>query len=245
MMSAMVSKRRLPHGIPPVRCSATAKQTGKPCRRWATVGSMTCYHHGGYAGQVIDRAERRIIEMQLAELSLRKSRAEQFSDARHVSWLWMTSYHNRAAEAVLDGRQPDADDIRAAMHGAKSVARIGALEAAMGVDDQVARNLQLEGDLVGAAISAGMDWLADALDGETAVRVRIGLLQRAHDALVALEDPDTELPGAEPPPFRLALVEQIPRELEPAPVPTTLANASDDELEEEVIRRLRERGEVA
>jgi hypothetical protein len=43
----------------------------------------------------------------------------------------------------------------------------------------------------------------------------------------------------------LALVEQIPRELEPAPESTTLADVSDDALEEEVIRRLRERGEVA
>jgi hypothetical protein len=212
MMSAMVSKRRLPHGVPPVRCSARSKGTGKRCRRYATVGSTTCYHHGGYAPQVIDRAEQRIIQQQLEELA---------------------------------GERQDLGDIAAALHGAKTVARIGALEASMGVDDQLARNLQLEGDLVGAAISAGLDWLSGALDGETAVRVRIGLLQRAHEALVALEDPDTPLPDTAPPGFKLALVEQLPRELESAPEPTRLADVSDDDLETEVIRRLRERGEVA
>jgi hypothetical protein len=51
------------------------------------------------------------------------------------------------------------------------VGRIGQLEAQMGVDDAIARNLQLEGELVSRAISAGLDWLSDALDGETAVRV--------------------------------------------------------------------------
>jgi hypothetical protein len=203
--------------------------------------------HGGFSPQAIDRAEQRIIELQLEEVTPRKSRAEALADARHTSWTWMVAYHNRAAAAVLDGERPDPDDVAAALHGAKTVARIGQLEAAMGVDDQLARNLQLEGDLVGAAISAGMDWLAGALDQDTAVRVRIGALQAAHAALAALEDPDTVLPDAEPPPFRLALVEQVsPREIEPEMAPSsTLADVSDDELETEVIRRLRERGEVA
>jgi hypothetical protein len=239
-------KRRLPHGIVPTQCTARSKGTGERCRRYATVGATTCYHHGGWRSAVVEAGERRVIEMQLEEVAPRGSRAEQLANARHVSWLWMVDYHNRAASAALAGERPDPDDVAAALHGARSVARIGQLEAAMGLDDALTRNLQLEGELVSRAISAGLDWLAGALDGETAVRVRIGLLQRAHDALVALEDPDTELPDAAPPPFRLALVEQVPRELEPVPEPTTtLANVSDDELEEEVIRRLRERGEVA
>jgi hypothetical protein len=237
--------RQMPHGIPPARCVAVAKSTGRKCQRWATVGGQVCYHHGGHAGQVIDRAERRIIEMQLQELAPRKSRAEQLADARHIAYVWMVDYHNKAADDVLAGERPNPDDIAAALHGAKTVSRVAQLEAQMGVDDQLARNLQLEGDLVATAISAGMDWLAGALDQETGVRVRIGALQAAHAALVALEDPDTPLPDAEPPPFRLALVEQVsPRELEPVPS-STLADVSDDELEEEVIRRLRERGEVA
>jgi hypothetical protein len=73
----MTMPRRYPHGVVPTKCTAVAKHTGKPCRRWATVGSMTCYHHGGNAGQVIDRAERRIIEMQLEEVAPRKSRRRE------------------------------------------------------------------------------------------------------------------------------------------------------------------------
>jgi len=69
-----------------------------------------------------------------------------------------------------------------------------------------------------------------------------------HSELNDDDDPNAQLPDAEPPPFRLALVESVPREIEPvletAPSPM-LADVSDDELEEEVIRRLRERGEVA
>ena len=60
-----------------------------------------------------------------------------------------------------------------------------------------------------------------------------------------MEDPDTQLPDAPPPGFKLALVEQLPRELDPAPELTTLADLSDDDLETEILRRLRERGEVA
>jgi hypothetical protein len=83
----------------------------------------------------------------------------------------MLDAHNRAASAVLACETPDPNEVAAALHGAKTVGRIGQLEAQMGVDDAIARNLQLEGELVSRAISAGLDWLSDALDGETAVRV--------------------------------------------------------------------------
>jgi len=29
------------------RCTATSKQTGKRCKRWATKGKKVCYYHGG------------------------------------------------------------------------------------------------------------------------------------------------------------------------------------------------------
>ena len=43
------------------RCSATSKQTGKPCRAWAIEGGKVCISHGGRAKQVQAKAAERLL----------------------------------------------------------------------------------------------------------------------------------------------------------------------------------------
>jgi hypothetical protein len=45
-----------------VRCSATAKSTGRRCRRHALAGAAVCAKHGGAAPQVARRARARLLD---------------------------------------------------------------------------------------------------------------------------------------------------------------------------------------
>jgi hypothetical protein len=58
--------RRRPAGLPPTKCSATAKSTGKPCEQWSVVGGVTCWHHGAN-GKVRANADMRITLAQLLD----------------------------------------------------------------------------------------------------------------------------------------------------------------------------------
>lgn len=47
----------------PKKCSATSKQSGKRCGRWAIPGGTVCPMHGGKAPQVAAKAEQRLSEL--------------------------------------------------------------------------------------------------------------------------------------------------------------------------------------
>jgi hypothetical protein len=50
-------------GYPPkTRCGATARTTGKPCRRWALVAQARCRLHGGATPGALRAAEQRMQE---------------------------------------------------------------------------------------------------------------------------------------------------------------------------------------
>ncbi|SCG64013.1 hypothetical protein [Micromonospora halophytica] len=46
-----MSSRARRQNPPPVKCSGTAKHTGKACKHWAVPGLTTCKHHGGLGGR--------------------------------------------------------------------------------------------------------------------------------------------------------------------------------------------------
>jgi hypothetical protein len=54
-------------GIPPMRCVATAKSTGRRCGRWALVGQTCCDLHTGWAPQSVAAADRRSVVAQLLQ----------------------------------------------------------------------------------------------------------------------------------------------------------------------------------
>jgi hypothetical protein len=48
-----------------VRCRATSKRTGLPCRAYAISGGYVCWAHGGAIGQVRAAAQRRLAAWKL------------------------------------------------------------------------------------------------------------------------------------------------------------------------------------
>lgn len=53
-------------GIPPTLCTAKTR-AGEPCKNYCSVGRVTCYLHGGAAGQVVRKAEERLTFAQLLQ----------------------------------------------------------------------------------------------------------------------------------------------------------------------------------
>jgi hypothetical protein len=51
-------------GVPSMRCTATAKHTGRRCRNWAVVGTTVCHSHG-VTGAGIRKADERLTLAQL------------------------------------------------------------------------------------------------------------------------------------------------------------------------------------
>lgn len=65
---------------PKVNCRATAKGSGKPCRRPAIAGGFVCRNHGGKAPQVIAKAQERLADLIDPDRLLRTAAALAYSD---------------------------------------------------------------------------------------------------------------------------------------------------------------------
>lgn len=61
------SRQTATPGIPPMRCTATAKSTGQRCRRWALVGQTVCDLHGGKNPAGERARDRRLAVAQLLQ----------------------------------------------------------------------------------------------------------------------------------------------------------------------------------
>jgi hypothetical protein len=227
--------RNLMHGVPPQKCSARSQQSGERCGNWAIPGSPAgvCRWHG--ARESPD--DRRPI-------------GEIMREAVHIQDCLMRDAARPYYEGqplTLDERNRLSDRAKVALHMAKVTVDAG-VEVALVREFE--RNAELEGQLIARAIGAVVHGLTDTLGSGHAVDLNVWALNVAHDALVAAEaspDGDWESPSVPPLPFGLAVVEPGPgRKVEPAALPSRpLVDASDDELEEEILRRLKERGEVA
>ena len=74
------------------RCSATSKQTGKPCRAWAIEGGKVCISHGGRAKQVAAKAAERLLtarirgELAKAEITPITDPAAAYADLAGEQW---------------------------------------------------------------------------------------------------------------------------------------------------------------
>jgi hypothetical protein len=193
------------------------------------VGTTVCIIHGGKAPQTLDRAAGDVVLAQLddprlRELAPRLSRTEQLADARYSAWVWMRFYHNAASDAVLAGERPDPDDVRSAQLGARNVARIGKLEADIGVDEEMTRRLELEGRLLVLVVDAVASGLAGTLPAPHAERLHLWMMETARDRLLALNPKtvgEAEAVTVDPasPPFRLMLAPAIEGEVVPSSNP--------------------------
>jgi len=65
---------------PKVKCKATSKGTGQPCKRPAIPGGFVCRNHGGCAPQVKAAAQERLADLIDPDRALRTAAALAYSD---------------------------------------------------------------------------------------------------------------------------------------------------------------------
>jgi hypothetical protein len=260
--------RRHPAGIPPIRCTATSRRTGERCRLWAVPGTNVCATPGhGLTAKLSGRPQERVTLAQLEDAEVRgyalpRTRAERLSLALTVATYWTLDNHLRAA---AQGDEHDRDDETAALDGARLVGRLERYAADIGVDEALVRNQELESRLLVLVFDAVAHGLTASLPPDHRDRLYVWMLETARDRMLAL-DPQTrdeaDAITVEPmtPPFRLMLAPPIEGEVvhdsaDPAPEdaaiarartrlapnPADLAAFTDDELADEIERRLAER----
>jgi hypothetical protein len=148
--------RRHPHGIPPVKCSATAKRTGEPCRQFAVVGGTVCYHHGAN-GHVMNAAERRVTLAQLRERDPRNP-MEIVLDMTHKLDVITEAYQDELLANVEDISDEQVDRLiqlsSTTHHLASTAINTKAHEKiALAFD----RHVDVLGQMVNTAIDAALD----------------------------------------------------------------------------------------
>jgi hypothetical protein len=145
--------RRHPHGIPPLKCSAKAKGTGKPCEQYAMIGTTVCFQHG-VNGNTRRAAMTRVTLAQLLE-----------ADPRHP-WeivLDMTATLDAITRdcraQIVEGDTIDLGALDRLISLAQTTHHMASVainsKAAESLSIAVERQLELQGELVATAIRHG------------------------------------------------------------------------------------------
>ena len=82
----MGKANRTRDALPPLRCTATALRTGQQCARFAVVGSLVCWAHGGAARQVREKAEARTTAATAAAGARRVGLSGRLSEEARMPW---------------------------------------------------------------------------------------------------------------------------------------------------------------
>lgn len=181
------------NAIPPVKCIAHSQVTGKRCGQWAIPGTTVCRWHGGRAGQTQRAAYLRTT---LAELLA--------ADPRDPRVALLDAVH--AADAIFreDRVRIEAGDTLTAEEldrFTQNLTRLAAL-AKTAIDgrfvDQITRDLEQQGVLLGGILSKALDQALGLLDLDPArlQTVRDFALQTAQSELLQLEGKPAETPTA-------------------------------------------------
>jgi hypothetical protein len=136
------------HGIPPMRCTATAKGTGEQCQKFAMVGMTVCNMHG-VTGNGRRKAEERVTLAQLLQQD-RRHPWEVVLEATHT----MDAIVRDLQLGVLAGETITINQVR--HHMAKTAIDTKAHE---NVAMAFTRHLELEGQLVASAVGVALDKL--------------------------------------------------------------------------------------
>lgn len=95
------ARRRLPHPLPSVRCTAR-RSDGQPCLRWSVRGATVCPFHGGNAPQVRRAAAARVRQAEAVDRGIR-DRLRHVPDLRASDVRALVLDHHRR-----HGRRPSA-----------------------------------------------------------------------------------------------------------------------------------------
>lgn len=146
---------------PPVKCSATAKHTGKACKRWAIPGRLQCKHHGGLGG---DHGGRQAAEERAgATLTLAEMMAS--NPGRPVWEVILDSIRTvdvlatHAVQEVAAGKVTSAEGIERVAGLARSAHAMAASAVATKALDMATQSANRWGDLVSDRLAVLlMDW---------------------------------------------------------------------------------------
>ncbi|HEX3840808.1 MAG TPA: hypothetical protein VHU85_08455 [Acidimicrobiales bacterium] len=92
-----------------LRCTATAKQTGKRCKNHPAVGALVCRFHGGAAPQVKAKAVERLVEAEARSMLERLGEPDQLGHP--VDELLAVAAECRGWLAVLREMMADLGDL--------------------------------------------------------------------------------------------------------------------------------------
>jgi hypothetical protein len=227
-----------------MRCTATAKGTGKQCKKWAVVGMTVCTMHG-VTGRGFRKAEERVTLAQLLEGD-RRHPWEVVLDATHT----MDAIVRDFRAEVVAGETITVDQLDRLIAVNQIRHHLASTAISTKAHEQVSlaftRHLEVEGQLVGTALGAAIDGL-----GLTEPWRRYAL-ELAHWTL--LGEGDTSR-GDQPQPPSEPIVREydVPRDTAPAlaagptaaAVPCDVASLDDDALRslgEAVLDELERRG---
>jgi hypothetical protein len=144
-MSRGVSRQA---GIPPTLCTAKTR-AGEPCKNYCSVGRVTCYLHGGAAGQVVRKAEERVTFAQLLQ-----------SDPRPVGEVLLDALHNAdvamrdvRARLVEDGQPVTVDQLDRFINLSMLTHHLAKTTVDAGVEVQLVNQARASLQQVGAVLS--------------------------------------------------------------------------------------------
>jgi hypothetical protein len=151
-----------------MRCKATSKTTGKQCGKSAMRGGLVCRSHGGAAGQVKAAAARNLTEQEIRRLWAQTDHAPVDDPLTELAKLageilsWKSLLKDKVGELVALGyRGATSEQIQAevTLYQAAVTQLSGVLTsiARLNIDSRLVAISEKQGELVIAALEAGLD----------------------------------------------------------------------------------------
>jgi hypothetical protein len=195
-------------GIPPMRCVATAKSTGRRCGRWALVGQTCCDLHTGWAPQSVAAADRRSVVAQLLQHEdpdHPRPLGEVMLEAVHNADVLMRSLDDVRLR-VLRREEVTGEELDRLVRMSQVAHALAETTVRAGVQVELVRQARLSTDMNAAAVVRVLGRALDALtSGPRAplaplgpgfigdLRVWLHEVVRAElEAVAAVDDPDPD-----------------------------------------------------
>lgn len=175
-------------------CSATAKSTGKPCKRRAAPGGTVCEVHGGAAPQVASKADQRAALAQAERIAARvgvildpedpyEGAAAAMRQARQLAYRLGAAVDAIGDEDLRYEHEKGGEQVRAELTAyQRAIADQGQLAIALiraGLDERLVDLAQARAEIITAVLLAVLDALGlDEAQRETALAAADAELER-------------------------------------------------------------------